>query len=86
MGDETTIGPVWNRPINDSFDEVPEFDSMAFTIVKRIASRATMGGEPEGPEPTGFKLLVEIHEPKGGFVQVQPMSMPSGLLFFMDFK
>jgi hypothetical protein len=85
MSDETTIGSVWNRPIDEFVNEISEYDSIAFRIVRRIFSK-TLGGEPEGPEPTGFKMLVEIYEPKGGLVQVQPMSMPSGLLFFMDFK
>lgn len=85
MSDETTTGSVWNRPINDFVDEMPKFDSIAFPIVRRIFHK-TLGGEPEGPEPTGFKMLVEIYEPKGGLVQVQPMSMPSGLLFQINFK
>ena len=78
-------GSVWERPINDFVYHVPEFDSIAFPIVKRIFPK-TIGGEPEGPEPTGFKLLIEVYEPKGGLVPVQPMAAPSGLLFYMDFK
>lgn len=76
----------WNRPINDFVDNVPEFDSITFPIVKRIVSTTIGGGPRKEPEPTGFKLLIEIYEPEAGLVPVQPMSLPSGLLFYMDFQ
>lgn len=72
--------------INDFIEEkMSEFDSIAFPIVKRIFSK-TIGGEPEGPEPTGFKLLTEMYEPPASLVSVQPMQMPTGLVFYMDYK
>lgn len=83
---EKNIGSIWNRPINDFVDEVPNFDSIASPIVKRIVSTTIGGGPRTEPEPTGFKILIEIYEPESGFILVQPMSMPSGLLFYMDFQ
>lgn len=76
----------WRRPINDFTEDVSEFDSITFPIIKRIVSTTIGGGPRTEPEPTGFKLLIEIYEPEAGLVPVQPMSVPSGLLFYMDFQ
>lgn len=80
-------GSLFGRPVSESTDTVSEFDAIAFPIVKRVfASTLGDGGPRTTPEPTGYKLLLEIYEPGPGLVTVNPMSAPTGLLYYMDFQ
>ena len=86
--------------INNAFylnNENP-FDNIMFPMIKRIFSSTIAQGNPE-PENNRYRFLIiekrfyksksekakeqKYHE---GLVTVKPMSLPTGLLFYTDYK